>query len=745
MIIISLDEYGEFEKVKKKPVFISGIIFDSGEDQWEEMRERERINAYYKKAISEAGEGFRYPEDLHSNGDKLRDTSVIRVVKAKITETLPEFFRQGTYGGQQLSNEQGKKIQPRKGKYHIFVMLKSDAGKQNLLKENASMLAKDDYAANLYFHMATSVVNRLIFHNPIYSGKIPPVKIDIATRSSENVNNMDNKIKEQFKNQAYRINESTNSSYKYYSIMNSDIYRTIIAQEMINSGNTGVKIENIFVKSIKYEKGYRKMEFLYLSDSICSILSYQLIGESADDWLGQISDRVDQLNSDCENLVFGYDEIDNDFSAAWKQYEERNLYEALSIAFDAQNRKGKFAEYYAKKWFPYLEKRIKATLSPENFRKSIYTLSDSLVQNNLNQEKTLYILRQLEEMVDSVSPKYSSSDDKAAVLFKLYDAGLSAFCHIGNADKAMEYYNKCQEYASFVGMDAFLRISNKMAVCLEDSFEWDKALELAQDTLSNQELITDMKKSILPCEENREFLDEAKAISQVARIMAEKKKPEAEEKFLLALSKFEKDSANYKITQSYLLHFYADMGMKEEFEKQVTDYFNGRSTYNQRLKYICKGDNSAFSNKYAIYVLIRGLFCFGRSEIDENLWKKLCNLKETLEEISGEAQGGHPWEITYKYLEMIAIERKDKVAQEKFHTLRETCLNEKGHTIRAVEKFADAEVADFSNDFIHRDEITKELSEYMKAHFASIKELVFSQDGNERYHELEKFFTFMYR
>ena len=26
------------------------------------------------------------------------------------------------------------------------------------------------------------------------------------------------------------------------------------------------------------------MEFLYLSDSICSILSYQLIGESADDW-----------------------------------------------------------------------------------------------------------------------------------------------------------------------------------------------------------------------------------------------------------------------------------------------------------------------------------------------------------------------------------------------------------------------------------------------------------------------------
>ena len=84
-------------------------------------------------------------------------------------------------------------------------------------------------------------------------------------------------------------------------------------------------------------------------------------------------------------------------------------------------------------------------------------------------------------------------------------------------------------------------------------------------------------------------------------------------------------------------------------------------------------------------------------------------------------------------------------SQEKFHTLRETCLNEKGHTIRAVEKFADAEVADFSNDFIHRDEITKELSEYMKAHFASIKELVFSQDGNERYHELEKIFSFMYR
>ena len=51
MITISLDEYGDFEKDGKEPLFIGGIIFDDQEEKEEECTERKRIEAYYKKAI----------------------------------------------------------------------------------------------------------------------------------------------------------------------------------------------------------------------------------------------------------------------------------------------------------------------------------------------------------------------------------------------------------------------------------------------------------------------------------------------------------------------------------------------------------------------------------------------------------------------------------------------------------------------------------------------------------------------
>ena len=193
MITISLDEYGEFENEENKPLFIAGLIFDdredAGEGHFEERNERERIRAYYKKVISDAGVGFSYPQDLHSNGNAKRDHDVVAPVKSKVAETLPEFIQNGTYAGNALYDQNGKRIKERTGQYHLFVMLKSDDGKKKLLTENANMLAKDDWAANRYFHMAGSVVNRIIFHNPLYqAGNMPSVNIDIATRHMPSMN-----------------------------------------------------------------------------------------------------------------------------------------------------------------------------------------------------------------------------------------------------------------------------------------------------------------------------------------------------------------------------------------------------------------------------------------------------------------------------------------------------------------------------------------------------------------------------
>lgn len=753
MITISLDEFGEFEKEENKPLFVAGLIFDdqeqSREVQVEERTERERVRAYYKKAIADAGEGFSYPQDLHSNGDTERDHNVIGPVKTKVAETLPEFITKGTYGGEPLRNEKGNRIRDRKGKYHLFVMLKSDDGKKQLLAKNANMLARDDWAANRYFHMASSVVNRIIFHNPLYApGCTPAINIDIATRSTGNVSDLDCELAEKFKKQAYRASEINNSNYKFYSIMNADIYRTLIAQEMINSGNVSVKIDKLYVKSIQYNLDKKMMEFLYLSDSICSILGYKLTGNSADDWLEQIVQRTDEINPENENLIFGYDEIDNRFSSAWNCYERKNLFDALSITYDAKITKGRFAEHYRDTWFPYLEERVRETITPEYFYKSVNELSTLLTINNLNQEKLLYLMQQFELMVDKVLDKYKSIDMKSVILYKLYDAGVSAFCHIGNAIKALEYYEKCKKYAFYVGVDAYLNTNNKLVVCLEDSFEWDKGLEIANENVSSQQLASEMKREVLKKGDESDFLDEAKAISQLARILADKRNPEAEAYFRKALSKLEKGSANYKITQSYLLHFYADMNMKEEYDAEVVDYFDGKSTINQRLRYIISLDedvHSTFSNEYAIYVLIRGLFCFHQEEIDDALWEKLCALDGILTKKDGKEPSGHPWEIIYKYLEMLAIKRQDDNARKMFAKLKRERLSCRGEIIEALEMFGDAEVADFEGKLEHRDLITNDLIIFMKNNFETLKNQPFSDDGEKRYQELQRYFTFMYR
>lgn len=753
MITISLDEYGEFEKEENKPLFIAGLIFDdqenSGEIQVEERIERERIRAYYKKVMADAGEGFRYPQDLHSNGDVKRDHKVIGPVKTKVAETLPEFITAGTYGGHPLYNEKGNRIRERKGKYHLFVMLKSDAGKKRLLAENANMLAKDDWAANRYFHMAGSVVNRIIFHNPLYpAGHMPPVNIDIATRATGNVKELDRSLVDEFRKQAYRTTGVEQSDYKYYSVMNADIYRTLIAQEMINSGNIAIKIEKLYVKSIQYEPDKHMMEFLYLSDSICSMLGFKLSGNSADGWLGEILDRVENINPQNENLIFGYDEIDNDFAQAWNCYEHKNYFEALSIAYDAKIKKGRFAEHYRQTWFPYLEERIRATIRPEYFNKSVNELSELLTINNLEQEKLLYLMQQFELMIPRVADKYRSTDMKSTVLYKLYDAGVSAFCHVGNANKALEYYEKCKQYAFYAGVDAFLHTNNKLVVCLEDRFEWDKALQIAEYNVASQQLASEMKREILKNDVNTEFLEEAKAISQLARILAEQKDCSAEGKFREALDKLEKGSANYKITQSYLLHFYADMDMRDAFEEEATDYFDGRNTYNQRLRYITNMEedvDSLFSNEYAIYALVRGLFYFHRDMIDDTLWEKLCGLRETLIEKDGNEPSGHPWEIIYKYLEMLAIHKGDETARKMFSEHKRNCLKYKGEIIAALEKFGEAEVAEFTGNVLERDRITNELAVYLQENFEVFKDTRFSLDGRKRYQELEQYFTFMYR
>ena len=55
------------------------------------------------------------------------------------------------------------------------------------------------------------------------------------------------------------------------------------------------------------------------------------------------------------------------------------------------------------------------------------------------------------------------------------------------------------------------------------------------------------------------------------------------------------------------------------------------------------------------------------------------------------------------------------------------------------------QVADCEKNYERRDRITEELSQFMRDKFEAVKDAEFSEDGNLRFEELQKYFTFMYR
>ena len=744
MITISLDEAGSFESQNINPVFIAGLIYDDLNENAEYLNERERIKAYYKTLLQDLNPDFSYPADLHSNDDYNHNHNIVKQVKIRINETLAEFITNGTYCGKRLLKENGLPTSKRKGKYHLFVILKSDEAKRNLLRQNTNFLARDNYADNLYFHMAETVVNRIIFHNPLFLNETAPsINIDIATRASGNTSTMsDNKILE------YKTIHKSNPDDSFFKLMTHDVYRALIAQEMMNSKHINTKIEHFKISSIYYGKDAINKEFLYLADSICSFFTAnEKNSHPADFWLNKINTDISKLNPDEQNLIFAYDEIDNDFKDALTALEQHDIFTAFSILYDCKNKNGTFAKHYQQTLFPFIEQKIYDSITPPLFADGIEKLHTMLQTSNLKQDKLLYLLTHYNRLFEKIKNNFNNEEYKATVNFKLYETALSAYCHIGDPEPAIEYYEKCKSFAPYIGADAILRLNNKLAVCLEDSFEWDSALAIAEESTSCQEILTTIKQEISHLNGNIAYLDEAKAISQKARILSCKRHPDSPKIYHQALSKLIPGSANYKITQSYLLHYLADINDADAFEKEAFTYFDEHKTYPQRLNYLLslkQHNQSIFSFNYSLYVLLRGLFLFNIDNITDAFWEKLKHLDTNLLDKNNNPPNQHPYEISYKYLEMIAINRNDSAARKKFAELKNSCCPYAGTTINALKLFGIAETADYEKKLTERDVASKATAEYLQKNFKHFKQHIFNNNHDILYHELQNIFTFMY-
>ncbi len=760
MITISLDEYGLFERDNLMPMFIGGLFFDDAGLANETETERKRIEKYYRNVISDCdsfgySDDFSYPSALHSNSNKNRDASVIRFVKTKLTNTLGEILSKGTYKGKALLESK------RRGNYHLFVLLKSEDGKQKLLDKTTDKFVKDDFAANRYYHMVSTVVDHLVFNNPLYLNKeMPSVSLDIATRTSEDYSKETGNEKiRQFRQTGYDERKSKEEGKVYFTITSPEIYRTIIAEQALN-GKAKIQIESFNACSINY-KNPQKMEFLYLADTVCSILEYSLrtsdnptVWKDQDSWLEMINSKIKELNCSAENLVFCYDEIDNYFSDATALIARHDYYGALSTIFDAKCKTGKCAEFYKSNWFPRLEEKIRNDVNLKRFEKGASDLSHLTIINNLDKDRLAYLLEQYEQMIPFVEKKIGknkSSEYVGRVMFNIYEAGVSAYCHLGMPQKAYEYYEKCKEYAPFVGIDSLLRLNKKLAVSYEDLFGWEEALKIAQDTLNYQSMLSEIKAEIFPGAKGQLQIDESIACSQLARIFSYMRSEEAEKYYLQALEKYSEKNANYRITQSYLLHYYIDMGKKESFEKEATDYFGGEETYKKRVNYIlknCADEDSNIDMEYALYVCIRGLFAFSSEQIDDDFWEKLKSLDERVLKKTGKsAFSHHPWELIFKYLEIIAHRRGLPEDENVFKIKRKESVpkTDNYNVIVAIDKYSDIEVASEKKELKERDKAVDDLINYLMGSLDNIDKKKFFGDAETKHKEIQNYFTFMFR
>ena len=407
--------------------------------------------------------------------------------------------------------------------------------------------------------MAEDVVERLLFHNPIIPD-MEQVRLELATRRVIlDGDDRTTRMKEYEKLGYAAVQRPTGQSrpgITEYILTNPTNYRTAVEREMIHSGKNTLMIDRIGVKSIYYKHPREWMDFLYLADAICSHLSFNRKGNTESVWIESFDEISESINGKCRNLIWGYDEADEYFEKSWRAVEEGDYYTALSLTFDGMKCKSAMRQFYGKKWYPLVIDAVVKGVDVVDLSTAIKRFKDSIMDNNLNQEKLVYIFEALEKVGNNV--QFSNKKEEAE-LYDLYDAGVSAYTHIGDSDNAKRCFEKTQQYAEYVATEVFLRTRNRMVVFLGDMLEFSNALGIADEDVRYHELLSNMKKQIFK-DEHYESLNHAIALSQRAQIYAFMEDARAEEDFLNALETMDPETPDRLITESYLLHYYISAG-----------------------------------------------------------------------------------------------------------------------------------------------------------------------------------------
>lgn len=737
MITISMDEQGKFENIlDSSAMFVAGLIYDDNGDPADTSREQARIRKYYEKVCADVNAS--YPVDLHCGR---RNDDKVAMVKNKVSETLGEFLKDGTYNGE-FPEEDGQSAGSlRAGKYYLFATVKSRSGIDSLLNEGVSKLAKDDVAGNLYVHMAEDVLVRLIFHNPKIRN-ICHVNLDLPTRQA--VFNDDDREKS-FMDLGYKKDtQHSIQNRSHYFLTNADVFRTAIEREMIRSGRIDIQIDRFQTRSINYyveESRRESFSFLYMADSVCSYIGFQMTGNQPSEWIYEIQKRFERLLPAEQILVFAYDSVDVYYDRAVRALEKKKYYNALEAIYTGINlQDNEMLPFYRDRWFKGILRDIHNETDTEAFDEAVYLLDKYMHRNNLEPNRALYLYEQLSGM-----NAVHSNGIRRETLYNLYDCGISAYTHVGKSEKAMECYEKTCCYSSYAGIEKNAATRMKTAVYFNDSLQYEKALEVADENIQYLTELAELREIMID-QDNVFSVSLAKGYSQMAQSYALLHNSKADELFDNALKLFGAGTPDYYITLSYKLHYYIELenaAGKKLYNQYVKAFLGGKESLEDQFVYILqegkKGKTGLIDMRHALYVFLKGLYYYNFDQADEKFLNRLFNLENEVRNCCPTVSfTSHPWELVFKYLSLIALADEREKLADKYREKMEK-------SIHGADKILAGIIAVGSAEFY---KLTGNRKMFCKA----VEKAVIASDldidlknTDEAYRELLKRITYFYR
>ena len=658
MLIISLDESGSFERIEKNYIAeIGGLIFRIDEDNEQKAqallnKENKRIQKYLSETCLQAGAPF--PNGLHFNGAYLHSGNKKQPDGAKklneaLNNTLFDFLKGE---GKWSSN-------PPSGTYYSYALIGNDTGILQFSDRSAGNIVNDNYASNRYEHMAYRAIENNLIYNPLLENDNYLLLMAQRTLPFENADSSNNEIRTEMEKIGVSNKErksrntgkkQTNNSVQLYSVTNTDTYRAFVANAIQNSHKINASFA-INVESINYNNYVKANGILYLTDIFCGILRsrhtalMQRIKKESDGTRRlEISRELNNFHNFLKkklgkgrSFLWGYDDIDNQYHQAYRNFLSGNYFEALLLCNQMATASTSAADYYSEHWSETISDLIENSHQKQFLMAAVEKLFNyiSLPDYRLTIAKS--ICSSLNIFADN--NELDEREMHAKFLLKRIQMVLSN--HEGNYTDAQVLFAECMKLAQYAGIEEVFELQNIRCVALLDQKHFEEARQVAEETWINEQLVFGLKEKYFPHIQSV-GVHLGQTCSQCGQCCAFLEDyPKANRYFETALRHFGNDEVNKQKTRSYYLHALIEQGDKARYESVAAEYF-GTANYKKQYQ---KEDKTA-AKSFALFVYMKALYTFYADSIDAAFISKVIKYLKELYPSYGTV---HPWELIFKY------------------------------------------------------------------------------------------------